>query len=120
MLAMFAFQDLDHPILYDTLADPAAVVDADTLMARKCLVIYQSCDPESKSTGRIDKVKVLAAIDAATREQAFLWGMLDFEEPFFENLALGPGSAQGREAIETHVSRNSMDLLRDAIASVLG
>jgi hypothetical protein len=103
MLAMFAFQDLDHPILYDTLADPAAVVDADTLMARKCLVIYQSCDPESKSTGRIDKVKVLAAIDAATREQAFLWGMLDFEEPFFENLALGPGSAQGREAIETLV-----------------
>ncbi len=100
---MLMLEDPRHPILYDTLADPSATVDTEALEARKCLVIYQACDPESKSTGRIDSSKVLTAIASETKEQAPEWGMLDFEEPFLENLALGPTSTKGRAAIETLV-----------------
>jgi hypothetical protein len=95
-LAGFARQagPAQSPILYDTLADSATLEEAVRLGAVPVLLIYQSVDPESVKTGQIDIAKVLSAIERMTAGNPPEWGLLDFEDPFFQWLDMAPDSPE--------------------------
>ncbi len=67
------------------------------------MIIYQGSDPNSERTGVIDAEAVVREVRrkfGATRPR---WAMLDFESPFTENLAKGPGTREWADAVQTMI-----------------
>ena len=90
-------------LLYDILPSRNAVDRVTAIGARTFYLVYQGCDPQCATTGIINPEAVVNAIEAETKGRAPLFGMLDFEDPFSDNLQKGPDSPEGARAIETMI-----------------
>jgi len=94
----------DFVLLYDDLADSEARRSAASLGCKLILNVYQSDDPKSKSRGVMDPVVIVEAISRQAAYGLPEYGMLDFEDPFFDVLAEGPSSPRFSSTVETMVN----------------
>ncbi|MSR29181.1 MAG: hypothetical protein EXS03_06370 [Phycisphaerales bacterium] len=90
-------------ILYDTIPDPAVAIAAEPLEARRYLIVYQGCDPQSTRTGLINLDAVIKDIERQLKDDRPKWGMLDFEDPFTADLQSGPDTEEHSRAVRTMV-----------------
>lgn len=91
-------------ILFDDIPDPSVEQRADAFDASKFLIIYQGCDPQAASTGRIDTDAVLKEIARKIAGGVPTWGMLDFEDPFTSNLQAGVDSPKYQSTIQSMIA----------------
>ncbi len=61
-------------------------------------------DPQAKNTGLIDADKLVAAIRAQLGNDPKGWGMLDYEVPFDDNFAKGPGNPDYEKSVASMVA----------------
>lgn len=94
----------DPIILFDVVPSANARERARIMGAQKFYVCYQSADPNAGKTGQIDSGKVVEAIRRETQGVPPDWGMLDFEDPFIENLKKGPPSPEWKRTVMTMVA----------------
>ncbi|NBX36422.1 MAG: hypothetical protein EBR10_04245 [Planctomycetes bacterium] len=94
----------DPIILFDVLPSANSRERARIMGAQKFYVCYQSADPNAGKTGQIDSGKVVEAIRRETQGVQPEWGMLDFEDPFLDNLKKGPPSPEWKRTVMTMVA----------------
>jgi len=91
-------------ILYDSIPGNNARERANLMGAQLFYVCYQSADPNAGSTGTIDATKVIETIRAETAGRPPKWGMLDFEDPFIEQLKKGSPTPEWRATLQTMIA----------------
>lgn len=90
-------------LLYDELADPAALEAVVQLRSERFLIIYQSVDPNAAKSGLIDVEALIGAIRSKEKDGLPNWGMLDFESPFYDVLAKGPDDPDFARTVRTMI-----------------
>jgi len=86
-------------ILHDGVLDPSMVSVVEASGAEKWLQVDQ--DERSYTSGVIDAEAVLRDVGTRTALRPPPWAMLDFEDPFFENLGKPVGSPAREASIQT-------------------
>ena len=89
-------------VLSDSLPDTAAPGAAP---AGRYMIVYQSVDPQSYLTGKMDPAKVVAGVRQEIEAgRGSEWGVLDFEDPFNEILDRGPSDPRYAESLDSLVA----------------
>jgi hypothetical protein len=68
------------------------------------IIIYQGTDPSAATTGVIDANRVVEAIRANHGDSPSGYGVLDFENPFFDRLQAGPSDPNYQMTVDTIVN----------------
>ena len=90
-------------ILYDDLPDINAITPAVASRAFPYLIVYQSSDPDSAKSGLINIENLLTSIRKNSLGGLPEWGILDFEDPFFEFLTNKTDSIEFKRTVDTMV-----------------
>ncbi|MEY4785957.1 MAG: hypothetical protein RIR41_3892, partial [Pseudomonadota bacterium] len=89
-------------LLYDDLPDPSDLVRIRSADPQVWMQVNQ--DPKSYETGVIDLDVVMKDVQSRTGGYPAEWMMLDFEEPFFADLAKDPDSPERKRAVASMLS----------------
>ena len=94
----------DSQRTFTLLSDDVGPTQAGVIPASPYLIIYQSVDPQSFQSGRMDPQTVIAAIAAEIAAgRGAEWGVLDFEHPFNEIMYEGAADPRFESAMSSLV-----------------
>lgn len=91
-------------VLYDGLPSDSIVAGLQADGVDSYIIVYEGVDPNARTTGQIDADKVVEHIRSKHGDAPSGYGILDFENPFFERMVAGPEDPHYQTTVDTLVA----------------
>jgi hypothetical protein len=91
-------------VLYDGLPNDAIVAGLQANGIERYIIVYEGVDPDARTTGLIDADRVVQHIRTKHGDSPSGYGVLDFENPFFERMSAGPEDPHYQSTVSTIVA----------------
>lgn len=91
-------------VLYDGLPSDTVGAGLQADGIEQYLIVYEAVDPDARTTGQIDADRVVQHIRTKHGDSPSGYGILDFENPFFERISAGPSDPHYQSTVNTIVA----------------